>query len=238
MMASSCLIMTTFLKEVRLSKTAGIPRYASLPEALSAAEQREYLLCEVGTGYRFCKTLVSSCMAGNSSRMASYFKWHLPKVPTCVFNAIRDFFGMVNDEYHTEAQADIWYSVKRNCYFVFVPPQAVSTVSVFCDDMTQMQRPGELVRVVTLHSHNTMPPFFSSTDNADEGTNIVSVVFGNYQKGEPDFLVRSNVDGEHRGAIAFSAVFEDGDDVNDYEHVTPASLMADFAERATIMGGV
>lgn len=80
-----------------------------------------------------------------------------------------------------------------------VPPQRVGRMAV------EFQDTGDAV--IDLHSHNSMNPFWSATDNADEQGLRVYVVVGNIDTNRPRALARVGVYGHHM-PIPLSAVFE------------------------------
>ena len=72
----------------------------------------------------------------------------------------------------------------------------------------------EMYYVMDIHSHNTMPAFFSSIDNADEKANRVYGVVGGFG-GVPEMKLRAATGGKFV-SIALPDVFEENGDGQEY----------------------
>lgn len=130
----------------------------------------------------------------------------LPKIPYKVLAEIISFFkAYVTDGAELEAMANIYWSFSANRYFVNVPRQLVSKESV--DTILPDIDEDEFPLVMEIHSHNTMPAVFSSTDNKDERATRLYTVIGRMDKVFPDITTRIAVGGKHV-KIEPSLVFE------------------------------
>ncbi len=93
---------------------------------------------------------------------------------------------------------------------VSLPQQQASAGSV----RYQMPRRGRVL--VDIHSHHTMPAYFSQTDDYDDTGLSVSCVIGNLFK-QPEILCRLNVHGQ-RWQVPASLVFTDSGPFEDALH--------------------
>ena len=91
------------------------------------------------------------------------FELTLPKIPADLFLQVVAFFKAVSAKYNSEVYASIFWDGVT--YHVEVPDQVVSHARV--EHQQQRDVSGE-IEVLQLHSHNTMPAFFSGQDTADE----------------------------------------------------------------------
>lgn len=96
---------------------------------------------------------------------------NVPKIPKKIYYQILAFFRDICEKMGKgEAFVQVYYDTSIKEYVVFVPKQEVGPVSVKYDakknlDNTDRDR---YIFVFECHSHNTMPAFFSPTDNKDE----------------------------------------------------------------------
>lgn len=94
------------------------------------------------------------------------------------------------------------YQIVRsgNDWRCVMPKQTVSATAVEFDDNP--------LSVVDIHSHNTMRPFWSTTDDADEQGLRFYVVIGNLDQAMPTARARAGVYGYHLD-IPLDAIFDD-----------------------------
>lgn len=143
----------------------------------------EYTLAYVELGndrLRVEKTPVGLFVAGDGI-FKSYAEFHmaLPKIPKDIMDEIYSFFLQVKQfqSRSNEAAVQIFWDLKKQEYFVYYPVQEVSTVNV--DFERNLLLENAFVLVADVHSHGSIRPFFSSTDNADEKGTRLFCVFGN-----------------------------------------------------------
>lgn len=119
----------------------------------------------------------------------------LPKIPYKILEDIISFFkSYITYHSELEALAYIYWSVSDSKYYVYVPKQQVSKISV---DATLPEMDEEkFPLVMEIHSHNTMPAVFSSTDNKDERMTRLYAVVGKLDNFFPDIKVRCSVGGK------------------------------------------
>ncbi len=119
----------------------------------------------------------------------------LPKIPYKHLEELISFFkSFVNDKSELEALAYIFWSVESKEYFVYVPNQNVSKTRIESKLPTIDEE--KFTLVMEIHSHNTMPAFFSSIDNKDEKATRLYAVVGELDNFFPDIKVRCSVGGK------------------------------------------
>lgn len=113
------------------------------------------------------------------------------QVPYELFKQVVAFFKKVMDVKKSEVEAMIWILWNQEQgYHLHVPNQKISKASVSYDWSSV---PAGSSIIVDIHSHNTMNSFFSSTDNADDRSNIsFSGVVGKINDPEPTTVWRFN----------------------------------------------
>lgn len=119
----------------------------------------------------------------------------LPKIPYKILEDILSFFkSYITYSTELEALAYIYWSVSDSKYYVYVPKQQVSKVSV--DAALPEMDEEKFPLVMEIHSHNTMPAVFSATDNKDESMTRLYAVVGKLDRFFPDIKVRCSVGGK------------------------------------------
>ena len=107
-----------------------------------------------------------------------------------------------------EALVHIYWDKREHQYFIHVPKQAVSSVSVDALlDNEELLDSGRYIHYADLHSHNRMPAVFSKTDDCDERATRVYMVVGRLDRYFPEITVRI-CNGGHFMEIAPEQVLE------------------------------
>lgn len=117
------------------------------------------------------------------------------KIP---FSLLNDFIHIArnySNESEVEIHADIYLNLDNGTFFTDFPKQNVS--KYFCE---VTEEPLDLAmkffdiphrKVLEIHSHNTMSPIPSPTDNQAERTNILYVIVGKLQNFFPEITCRT-----------------------------------------------
>lgn len=196
------------------SSSKGAVTYGSRKECLAAAEEQPiYFLAnyiENGTEVRYEKTPISVVEA-SAGGTKGRFQWNLPKIPKQILEVVREFLGLVSDRFETEALVQIGYRPDDGKYEVIIPVQTVDKISVKTEEM--FLSTSRLYHVLDIHSHNTMPAFFSVVDNEDEKANRVYGVMGSFDRmGEkkPEMLFRAATGGRFV-SLSVADVFSDAE---------------------------
>jgi len=114
----------------------------------------------------------------------------LPRIPNQLLHSIMAFFLAVMERHpeQPEALANIYWDRHDRHFVVHVPQQIVSHNSVEailpdCDEK-------RFLHYMDIHSHNTMPAFFSKQDNRDERATRLYAVVGRLDRVVPELKVR------------------------------------------------
>lgn len=121
------------------------------------------------------------------------FNLTVNKIPIGLLKEIVKFFR-INPK--KEAAAQIFYEPAKNCYEVYYPQQETSECSVVFLRDHAMEN--EKVLVMDVHSHGSMPAFFSATDNHDEKGTRLFLVFGNLDKEYLSYKLRAGIAGNYK----------------------------------------
>lgn len=119
----------------------------------------------------------------------------LPRIPyelmSQAIGLFRALMNAGNSGYDLEALVHIYWDKQEQCYFIHVPKQIVSRVSVdaVLDD-EELLDSERYLHYADLHSHNQMPAVFSRTDDRDERATRVYMVVGRLDQYFPELTVR------------------------------------------------
>ena len=121
-----------------------------------------------------------------------YFNDNFKKIPFELLNQIIDFFKKVHQEQKTEAQAEIWYNLDEQKYFIHIHDQVATYASVernndIPNDFSMIKN----VNVLNLHSHHEMSAFWSTTDDENDKGGILYAVIGDINNKIPSILFRT-----------------------------------------------
>ena len=115
------------------------------------------------------------------------FKMALPKIPARLLFMILTEFRKTREE---EQMLQIYWNRKRKYYYVKRPEQVTGKASV-----KYFLKHSKDVLVLTVHSHNTMHAFFSSTDDNDEVYTGLFGVVGMIDQKYPEMAFRAGMEG-------------------------------------------
>ena len=189
---------------VKAKKKGVMSAYKGLYETVDAARMSDkaisYVPSENGRLYEIRSNGVGTFIA--QTRKATAFQKvragfipALPKIPFSVLSEILAFFkSYITKDGITEALAYIFWSKAEERYFVHIPKQEVSKASVDTNEMPLADE--RFTLVMEIHSHNTMPAYFSGDDDKDEKATGLYAVVGSFDKVFPDILVRISVGGK------------------------------------------
>jgi hypothetical protein len=131
------------------------------------------------------------------------FVLSVPKIPVSLLHQTIDFFRRVHTKQGTEAAIFIRYNAERG-HYIEVPEQDLSGGGVqYKADATNKDP-----IIMDIHSHHTMAPFFSSTDNGDEKSTQFYGVVGHIDIPHPAVNIRARMDGEDICQVLPEHVFD------------------------------
>lgn len=121
------------------------------------------------------------------------FHFSLPKIPKRILNDVVSYFRKDIDN---EAYVKICYNQLLREYFIVQAESLVSKAEViyFLPAEAWMNN-RNIVQVMDIHSHNTMPAYFSDIDNADECYPGLFGVIGNLASECPSMRFRAGYEG-------------------------------------------
>lgn len=121
------------------------------------------------------------------------FLFSLPKIPGELLEMIVSFFRFYCTTWQrNEAMLRILWHPTEHFYTLNCPVQTVSEATVHAE----LETIDPFIEVMQIHSHNSMPAFFSSTDNEDEQQFLLYGVVGNLAESIPELILRVGVNGQ------------------------------------------
>lgn len=130
------------------------------------------------------------------------FVYKLPKIPRDIYNAI-----CLDFQQHPakERVLQVYWNESAHEYVILFPDKEKATKTSI--QYTFMPRSREMKLVLTVHSHNTMEPYFSRTDNEDELLTGFYGVIGTVDK-TPTASFRVGMEGVF-SPVAYSDLFQE-----------------------------
>ena len=185
--------------------------YASVDEAMESGKVISFVPLEDGRVFEVRNSKMGTFIAP-TEKVTSFKKVRagfipaLPKIPYNTLSEIIAFFkSYVDKDGAVEALAYIYWSFADSRYYVYVPKQIVGKARV--DSSLPEMDEDKFMLVMEIHSHNTMPGFFSPTDDSDEKATRLYTVVGRMDKVFPEIKTRISCGGKFV-EIAPEEVFE------------------------------
>lgn len=147
------------------------------------------------------------------SQITPGFEMLLPKIPQHILAQVIGFFSALSKRSELEALVHILYDTRNNRYILSVPQQSISHASV--RSVMETDYPEEMIHVMDIHSHNTMPAEFSAVDDKDEQATRLYAVVGRLDRFFPDIRVRASCGG-HFQDLDPEDIFESGNGATAY----------------------
>ena len=119
--------------------------------------------------------------------------WAIPRLPWALLGALITQFRAALPYEHL---ANIYWEPQPGQFVVELPAQQADTTSVTTQETTDPYDP-QRPRVLQVHSHGTLPAFFSLTDDADEQATGCYGVIGNLDTSQPTMAWRFACGGRH-----------------------------------------
>lgn len=126
------------------------------------------------------------------SEISAGFQPALPPIPFGLFAQTLSFFRHFMETGHeAEAMVHAYWDKALREYKIVAPMQTVSqayiSVTVLPDESLDEER---YIHVADIHSHNSMPAFFSGIDDADERATRIYIVVGRLDRPIPQIRAR------------------------------------------------
>lgn len=139
-------------------------------------------------------TIRAEKIVGLQSQIEEGLELAIPEIPGSILSTTIDFFRAVYQERNgSEAFLQIFYNQEEQEYFLHCPPQQVSGMMVAFERNPELEASNTLV--MDIHSHNSMPAFFSNIDNADEKEDRLYGVVGFLHQRIPQMEFRMGIAG-------------------------------------------
>lgn len=201
------------------AQSKGIASYKGFYPTLEAARESGKIICflpsQDGKVYELRKNELGEFIApphsvDDFSRIRAGFIPALPKIPFTLIRQIISFFRhFMHDQEKFEALAHILWDRELHEYTVFIPKQEVAHAHIDADLRDALPRERYL-HYADIHSHNSMSPKFSGTDDADERATRLYFVVGWLDQFFPTITARISCGGSYQ-EIAPSLVLDDMD---------------------------
>ena len=153
-----------------------------------------------------------------------FFVRKIPLIPGRIWRGIHKFFVDINDESNNEVMIIGYYNQNTGEWAVDVPKQKVSKATISYDPTPAFSFAEGWIKVLDVHSHNTMGAFFSGTDSKDEIGQGIYAVIGMVQNPGITSVIRAGFSG-----VFFPGKPEDFIDLSDEEiQEIPESMKANI----------
>lgn len=174
--------------------------YSSVEEAQTSGKVISFVPSEDGRVFEVRNSKMGTFIAPTEKvtcfkKVRAGFIPALPKIPYKTLSEIIAFFkSYVGEAEAVEALAYIYWSFEDSKYYVYVPKQTVGKARV--DSTLPDMDEEKFILVMEIHSHNTMPSFFSQTDDDDEKATRLYTVVGNMGNVFPSIRTRISCGGK------------------------------------------
>lgn len=123
------------------------------------------------------------------------FNFHLPKIPNKILAQILAFFQSYTKIGEYEVMLCVYWDKESNSYLTDCPKQVVTKFHI--DKQLNPALGGRnslrYIKVLEIHSHNTMRAYFSGTDDVDEQQYGLYGVVGRLDKRDLEIIIRAKV---------------------------------------------
>ena len=174
--------------------------YSSVDEAQASGKVISFVPSEDGKVFEVRNSKMGTFIAP-TEKVTSFKKVRagfipaLPKIPYKMLSEIIAFFkSYVDKSGEVEALAYIYWSFVDSKYYAYVPKQIVGKARV--DSTLPDMDEEKFILVMEIHSHNTMPGYFSPIDDSDEKATRLYTVVGRMDKVFPDVRTRISCGGK------------------------------------------
>jgi hypothetical protein len=126
------------------------------------------------------------------------FRFDLPLIPGKFLLQVLCFFrGYCNQWEENEVMVQIFWDTQAQRYILDCPHQWVSRERIDATLSRSLEDSDRYVEVCHIHSHNSMPAVFSSTDNANEKAFMIYAVIGCLHRKDPEMVLRVGYNGKY-----------------------------------------
>ena len=193
-----CYVKATVVFQKK-GKANIIPMYPTLEDAIASEKEVTYVPLKDGVIYQVRNNDIgifivpADPVPGQSPQANRYFHFCLPKLPASLLLQVVSFFQYICQKNGTEVLVNLLYDKTEQKYICDVPEQTVSGCEVTTNAEYDDSR---YLHVMDIHSHNTMPAFFSSIDDVDELVSRLYMVIGRLDEAVPQIKLRASCGGK------------------------------------------
>lgn len=153
-------------------------------------------------------------IAGLKTKMEEGIELDIPLMPGRILTTILEFFRAVYHEKNgAEAFLQVFYNEEDDEFFLHCPKQEVSGALVTFERDPELE--ARHILVMDIHSHNSMPAFFSTIDDEDEQEDRLYGVIGCVHQRLPHMAFRLGVAGRFV-EMEGSSLFEEAEPAMDW----------------------
>lgn len=135
----------------------------------------------------------------SADTISETFELNVPQIPFEFLLQTTAFFRDVAKEVsNDEAMLEYWYDKEKEEYFIVCPKQTTTTTNVHFERDRALDEDPNKIRVMDIHSHNTMSAFFSATDDSSEQETRIYGVIGRVDKDKVEYKFRYSVAGKFK----------------------------------------
>lgn len=192
-----CYVKVTVVFQ-RKGKANVIQMFPTLEDAIASEQEVTYVLLKDGALCQVRNNEIGIFIApadespGQQFQNYRHFEFQLPRIPAHLLLQIISFFQYISQRDHAEGLVNILYDKTEQKYICDVPEQTVSgsgvTANAEYDDNLYLH-------VMDIHSHNSMPAFFSGIDDEDELASRLYMVIGKLDEAVPQIKLRASCGG-------------------------------------------
>ena len=118
-----------------------------------------------------------------TKQLQESFTWSMPKIPGGILNATATFFKSIMGKMdNSECMVQIFFDSEDQKYFIYIPEQYVSGVTINFYHNKEYQLNSRYIWVADIHSHNTLQAKFSKNDDRDERSTRIYGILGQLDK--------------------------------------------------------
>ncbi|MER2005837.1 MAG: hypothetical protein ABS939_00170 [Psychrobacillus sp.] len=191
-----------------------VPFFTSIEDAVNHEGTLSYVIGANGQVYESRKSLWGDLLVKTNrvervKEVEEQFNFHLPKIPSQILAHILSFFEAYTKKGEYEVMLCVYWDKETETYFLDCPKQVVTKFHI--DKQLNPAYGGRnslrYIKVLEIHSHNTMRAYFSGTDDADEQQFGLYGVVGRLDKPGIEIVTRVKVN-DNAFLIPFTDIFE------------------------------
>jgi len=141
---------------------------------------------------------------------------HFGRIPRRTMERVYGFFDWAWREWRSEAILFLYYSPNNGQLLLDAPPQTIYLYRRSGRWQAEgrvsyeaLPRPEGYIKLGDIHSHGSLPPYFSEQDDWDDREEGLKIVIGRLDRAIPEVVVSFVAAGQHRFRIPWRDAMED-----------------------------